>query len=76
MQQLTNDIYETKQKKKKIHFCFQDLLSRWSNFVREVDPDILTGYNINNFDIPYLLNRATHLKVKDFEYLGRIKNIR
>lgn len=60
----------------KIHFYSQDLLSRWSNFVREVDPDILTGYNINNFDIPYLLNRANHLKVKEFEYLGRIKNIR
>lgn len=54
----------------------QDLLERWSNFIREVDPDILTGYNINNFDIPYLLNRAHHLKVKNFEYLGRIKNIR
>lgn len=54
----------------------QDLLERWANFIREVDPDILTGYNINNFDIPYLLNRAQHLKVKNFEYLGRIKNIR
>ncbi|EDW70039.1 uncharacterized protein Dvir_GJ11779 [Drosophila virilis] len=52
------------------------LLDKWSAFVREVDPDILTGYNINNFDIPYLLNRAAHLKVKNFEYLGRIKNIR
>lgn len=55
---------------------FQALLSAWSSFIREADPDILTGYNINNFDIPYLLNRASHLKVKDFEYLGRIKNIR
>lgn len=52
------------------------MLDAWANFIREVDPDILTGYNINNFDIPYLLNRASHLKVKNFEYLGRIKNIR
>lgn len=44
--------------------------------MRETDPDILTGYNINNFDVPYLINRAQHLKVKNFEYLGRIKNIR
>uniref|UniRef100_A0A1B0GNL4 DNA polymerase n=1 Tax=Phlebotomus papatasi TaxID=29031 RepID=A0A1B0GNL4_PHLPP len=51
-----------------------DLLTAWSNFVRDVDPDILTGYNINNFDIPYLLNRAKHLKVNSFEFLGRIKN--
>ncbi|XP_055902016.1 DNA polymerase delta catalytic subunit [Eupeodes corollae] len=59
--------------------CFNketELLDKWSSFIREVDPDILTGYNINNFDIPYLLNRAQHLKVKGFEYLGRIKNIR
>lgn len=52
------------------------MLGAWSDFVREVDPDILTGYNINNFDVPYLLNRAQHLKVKNFEYLGRIKNVR
>uniref|UniRef100_A0A1B0B962 DNA polymerase n=1 Tax=Glossina palpalis gambiensis TaxID=67801 RepID=A0A1B0B962_9MUSC len=59
--------------------CFDtetELLDKWSSFVREVDPDILTGYNINNFDIPYLLNRAAHLKVKNFEFLGRIRNIR
>nr|XP_019534411.2 DNA polymerase delta catalytic subunit [Aedes albopictus] len=54
----------------------QELLDKWASFVRELDPDILTGYNINNFDIPYLLNRASHLKVKNFEYLGRITNIR
>lgn len=53
-----------------------DLLDNWAKFIREVDADILTGYNINNFDIPYLLNRAQTLKVKDFDFLGRIKNIR
>jgi DNA polymerase elongation subunit (family B) len=35
---------------------------RWSAFVKAVDPDIITGYNIQNFDVPYLLNRATALK--------------
>ena len=34
-----------------------ELLERWAEFVRECDPDIMTGYNINNFDMPYLLNR-------------------
>ncbi len=28
-----------------------------------MDPDIITGYNIQNFDLPYLLDRAKHLKV-------------
>jgi DNA polymerase delta subunit 1 len=53
----------------------QDLLGQWASFVRECDPDIITGYNINNFDLPYLINRAKTLKVPNFNYLGRITNI-
>lgn len=52
-----------------------ELLQKWSAFFREVDPDLVTGYNIQNFDFPYLVNRANHLKVRDFIYLGRIKNV-
>lgn len=52
------------------------MLLKWSEFVRELDPDIITGYNINNFDFPYLINRAKHLSVKDFDFLGRVKDIR
>merc|ERR550519_3128043 len=52
-----------------------DLLSKWASFVRECDPDLITGYNINNFDLPYLLNRAKALKVPNFNYLGRIKDV-
>ena len=33
------------------------LLEQWAEFIRLADPDIITGYNINNFDFPYLLNR-------------------
>jgi DNA polymerase delta subunit 1 len=54
----------------------REMLEAWADFVRQLDPDILTGYNINNFDFPYLLNRAQHLKAKNFDYLGRIKNVR
>lgn len=35
----------------------------WSTFIRTVDPDVITGYNIQNFDLPYLISRAQHLKV-------------
>ena len=42
------------------------------NNIPQVDPDILTGYNINNFDLPYLLERAGTLRVPTFPYLGRI----
>ncbi len=51
------------------------LLERWAEFVRQVDPDIITGYNINNFDFPYLIGRAIHLHVRNFQFLGRVKNI-
>ncbi|XP_063359569.1 DNA polymerase delta catalytic subunit [Cydia amplana] len=60
-------------------FSFQseaEMLARWSDFFRELDPDIITGYNISNFDWPYLINRAKHLKVGNFDFLGRIKNVR
>lgn len=55
--------------------CFEnegDMLQAWSEFLVAVDPDIVTGYNINNFDMPYLLDRAEALKVSKFPYLGRM----
>lgn len=54
----------------------RSLLQAWSRFVRESDPDLLTGYNIDNFDIPYLMNRAATLGVVDFPYLGRLRGVR
>ncbi|KAG8921339.1 DNA-directed DNA polymerase delta [Tulasnella sp. 417] len=54
-----------------------DLLMRWRDFVEEVDPDVVIGYNIANFDLPYLMDRAAALKVQDrFAFLGRLKNVR
>jgi len=57
--------------------CFKDekdLLMRWSEFVVKVDPDLITGYNVQNFDFPYLLTRAHALKLQRFPFLGRVKN--
>jgi DNA polymerase delta subunit 1 len=39
------------------------LLEAWAEFVREADPDLITGYNINNFDFPYLINRLKKLRI-------------
>ena len=36
----------------------RDLLSRWKDLVIESDPDLIIGYNILNFDLPYLWQRA------------------
>lgn len=52
----------------------EELLMNWVTFFQQVDADIVTGYNIINFDLPYLLDRARALKLNRFPYLGRIKN--
>lgn len=52
------------------------MLEAWSQFIKEVDPDIITGYNINNFDLPYLIERAEHMKLQNFPLLGRVISIK
>ena len=44
----------------------EEMLRSWHQFLIASDCDILTGYNIINFDLPYLLNRAVALKIKSF----------
>ena len=39
-----------------------DLLEAMTEVVRHHDPDIITGYNIDNFDLPRLVDRAKVLK--------------
>ncbi|KAL5492332.1 POL3 [Sanghuangporus weigelae] len=53
-----------------------ELLEAWRDFVEQVDPDVVIGYNIANFDLPYLLDRATALKSKKFMFLGRLKGVK
>ncbi|KAG1741100.1 DNA polymerase family B-domain-containing protein [Suillus lakei] len=50
-----------------------EMLQAWRDFIEEVDPDLVIGYNISGFDFPYLMDRAKHLKANKFPYLGRIK---
>lgn len=60
-------------------FCFdreEDMLMAWRDFVVRLDPDVIIGYNICNFDFPYLLNRAITLRLERFPYFGRLKRSR
>ena len=59
-----------------------DMLLKWRTFLQATDADIITGYNVQNFDIPYLLDRAEALgkqdkhastKLAPFKYWGRVK---
>ena len=40
--------------------------------MQEVDPDIITGYNIVNFDFPYIINRSLTLQMPKFAMFGRV----
>ena len=59
-----------------------EMLMKWRAFLEACDPDVITGYNVQNFDIPYLLDRAESLgkgkygneTIKGFSQWGRILN--
>ncbi|KAI4149062.1 MAG: hypothetical protein LQ341_001411 [Variospora aurantia] len=52
----------------------EKMLQAWRDFLEKVDPDVIIGYNIANFDFPYLIDRAKHLKCTKFPYWTRLKN--
>ena len=65
--------------------CFEnelDMLLYFKAIVKAFDPDIFTGYNICNFDFPYLIKRAQALsnihgmetERGGFEYMTRYKD--
>jgi DNA polymerase elongation subunit (family B) len=49
-----------------------EMLQAWRDFVAEVDPDMIIGYNIANFDFPYVLDRGKAFKVGSFTLLGTL----
>ena len=42
----------------------RDLLLKWRDYIQDLDPDIITGYNIWGFDWDYMVRRAKVLKGK------------
>ena len=53
----------------------EKMLMAWRDFLEKVDPDVIIGYNIANFDFPYLLDRAKFLKVAKFPYWSRLTHM-
>ncbi len=41
----------------------KDMISKFVELIKEIDPDIISGYNSSNFDVPYLMKRAKKLGV-------------
>tara|TARA_R100000030_G_scaffold31938_3_gene23496 strand:+ start:80 stop:1858 length:1779 start_codon:yes stop_codon:yes gene_type:complete len=58
-----NQLKHTKAKSKEIIPCSteQELLAKFLEHFREIDPDILIGYNSDFFDIPYLYYRMCNV---------------
>ena len=44
----------------------KDLLAKFLNEWKKMDPDIVTGWNIEAFDIPYLVNRIARVLGEDY----------
>ena len=49
-----------------------ELLQAFQTYLQEIDPDILTGYNIAQFDLPYLIERGETLDLYQYPYFGRM----
>ncbi|KAK5778732.1 DNA-directed DNA polymerase delta POL3 PWA37_000649 [Arxiozyma heterogenica] len=58
------------------HDTEKEMLKHWKDFIVQVDPDVIIGYNTTNFDLPYLINRAHALKIESFPYFGRLTNVK
>lgn len=53
-----------------------DLVVGFTDYIRELQPNIIVGYNIFGFDIPYLIARATSpcMCFREFSKLGFLKD--
>jgi DNA polymerase elongation subunit (family B) len=48
-------------------------LLAWTKLIQRIDPDVITGYNINGFDFEYIKDRAKKFGIlKEFSKLSRI----
>jgi DNA polymerase delta subunit 1 len=55
----------------------RELLSDFLFFVtRVINADVIEHYNGSGFDLPYLVNRAAHLGLPNFNLMGRSRNRR
>lgn len=51
----------------------RELLMKWRDLIVRLDPDVMTGYNIFGFDMPYMNDRAIEIGVeREFRKIGRL----
>lgn len=49
----------------------KEMLEKFMEIIQEYDPDVLTGFNINNFDLPYIVERMRSNSIRPI--LGRCR---
>ena len=49
----------------------KDIITKFAELIKKEDPDIITGYNIDNYDIRKIMERALANKMKDAMPWGR-----
>jgi len=62
-----NKVLSTKKSKKEFVETLKtekDMLNRFVEIIKEENPDIIVGYNSDNFDLPYIKKRADNLNIK------------
>lgn len=53
----------------------RDVLLAWTRMIQNINPDVITGYNILGFDLAYMKDRAKKLGIYErFAKLTRIRN--
>lgn len=50
----------------------EDIINDFSELIRKEDPDVITGYNIDGYDIPKILERAKALSMEQVDW-GRVR---
>lgn len=50
------------------------MILAWREFLRLVDPDVITGFNITNIDFPYLIQRSEVMGMREFAKFTRINS--
>jgi len=54
----------------------RELLACWRKFIIELNPDKICGHNIKRFDWPYIVDRATFLKLTENDGWGTLSMIK
>ena len=55
------------------HTREKPLLEEWCRLIHKENPDIICGYNIFGFDMPYIYKRAEELNIDAVKHLGRLE---